>query len=213
MSYDKTYSETDYVFGIKPEKTLIDFVSIIPKTKPVLDIGAGQGRNSIFLANESFLVDAIDPSKVAINTLSQTAIKEKYAITTQQVDFKNFNPESKYSAILVFGLIQILDWKSISILLDKIENWLAKDGFIFITGFSVNDASFSKYKKNWTSLGKNSFTDNHGNFRTFLEPNEILTLFNNYTIVHHWEGLGSKHRHGNSPEEQHALIELVIQKK
>jgi len=92
-------------------------------------------------------------------------------------------------------------------LLDKLDKRLSKDGLIFITGFSVKDTSFFKYKRNWTTVGENSFTDNKGNYRTFLKPNEILNLFKNYNIIHHWEGLGLKHKHGNSSYEQHELIE------
>ncbi|MCF6270603.1 MAG: hypothetical protein L3J41_12890 [Melioribacteraceae bacterium] len=99
-----------------------------------------------------------------------------------------------YSAILIFGLIQILDWKSINTLVSKIDKWTSKGSLIFITAFSKKDASYIKYKKEWNEVGKNSFSDNDANYRTFLETNEIPNLFKKYNLIYHWEGLGAKHQ-------------------
>ncbi len=213
-TYDKTYSRTNFVFGVNPEKTLVQFETEISKSTPVLDIGSGQGRNAIFLAKKGFKVDAIDTSKVAVKSLSKLSEEENYAIKATQSSFKEFNPKNvKYSAVLIFGLIQILDWESIHLLIKKVNKWTTKGSLIFITGFSTKDISFNRFKTEWKIIKKNSFKNNNGVYRTFLEPNEILSLFKNHTILHHWEGLGPKHQHGNNPIEQHEMIELVIQKK
>jgi hypothetical protein len=63
----------------------------------------------------------------------------------------------------------------------------------------------------WDSIGKHSFGDGQGNLRTYLEAGQILDLFVDYRVVHHWEGLGPEHRHGDGPLERHALIEAVFQ--
>ena len=39
-----------------------------------------------------------------------------------------------------------------------------------------------------------------------------LDVAHSYKIIHQWEGLGRKHRHGNNPIEQHAMIELVMER-
>jgi len=46
-------------YRLKPNTTLEKFLPLIPKGR-ALDIGAGQGRNSIFLAKNGFEVEAID---------------------------------------------------------------------------------------------------------------------------------------------------------
>ncbi|RUT73361.1 class I SAM-dependent methyltransferase [Ancylomarina longa] len=214
MIYDKTYSNTENVFGIHPETILEKYVHKLEKTRPVLDIGIGQGRNSFFLAKKGFQVDGIDLSEVAIESVLSISKKEKFQIKTYQKSFHEFVPKSTpYSAILVFGLIQILDWKSIHALIDRINQWTQKNSLVFITAFSIKDTSYKKYSKEWKAIGKNSFCDNNENYRTFLEPNEIVELFKNYNSIHHWEGLGPEHKHGDSPIEQHHLIELVLEKK
>jgi hypothetical protein len=106
-----------------------------------------------------------------------------------------------------------LDRDSIHTLIDSINQWTQKGSLIFITAFSTNDATFKKYSTGWKKIGKNSFSDNNDNYRTFLEPNEVVELFKDYKVLYHWEGLGPKHQHGNSPIEQHDLIELILEKE
>lgn len=213
MKYDKTYKEIKHFFGSEPEEILKRYYNKINKTKPVLDIGAGQGRNSFFLAQEGFIVEAIDPSRISIETIDEVAKRENYKINTYQKSFNEFSyNNSPYSAILVFGLLQILDLKSITLLKSLIDKHTTNGSLVFITAFSISDDSFEKYEKEWNKKGVYSFCDDNGNYRTFFETSELKKLFENYNIIHQWEGLGKKHRHGNSPLEQHSMIELVMEK-
>lgn len=213
MSYDQTYQQNQHVFGAEAENILKHFVKAIDISHPVLDIGIGQGRNAFFLAEKGYSVDGIDPSSVSVKTVKERAEKEGLPLRAYRSGYKDFTPEAMpYSAVLVFGLIQILDWDSIHLLISKLDEWTQKGSLIFVTAFSTKDVSYEKYNREWHAAGKNSFADAHGNFRTFLEENEILDLFRNYRILHHWEGTGPVHRHGDGPEEQHEMIELVVKK-
>ena len=213
MTYDETYSNTKAAFGTEPETVLINHFHKLDKSKPVLDIGAGQGRNAFFLAREGFTVDAIDPSKVATETISAIAAQEGLSIHTHQCGFDKFVPHVDfYSGILIFGVIQILSWEDIGLLLEKIKHWTRKTSLVFITGFTVADSSFVRYSQTWKTIGKNSFADEQGNLRTYLEAGEVLDLFSEYKVVYHWEGVGHEHRHGNSPIECHAMTEVVLQR-
>jgi SAM-dependent methyltransferase len=61
-SFDAAYSSSDRYFGDGPEKLLTEYSGILDPGRPVLDVGAGQGRNALYLAGAGFEVDAIDPS-------------------------------------------------------------------------------------------------------------------------------------------------------
>jgi cyclopropane fatty-acyl-phospholipid synthase-like methyltransferase len=213
MSYDETYKNTKNTFGAEPEPILINYYHRMSKFQPVLDIGAGQGRNALFLAREGFTVDAIDPSQVAIETISALAAQEGLSIHSHQCGFDKFVPQVDfYSGILVFGIIQILPWEGINLLREKIKQWTRQGSFVFITGFTIADASFVRYSQTWKTIGENSFAGEQGNLRTYLEAGEILKLFSEYEVVYHREGLGPEHRHGDSPIERHAMTEVVLQR-
>jgi len=214
MQYDKEYINDANVFGMEPETVLKNYYHKINNSLPVLDLGAGQGRNSLFLARKGFVVDAVDPSETAIKTISIKAGEKNLSINTYQYNFDEFIPSIDcYSSILIFGLIQILSRESIELLLTKINEWTKKKSLVFITGFTTLDTSFSKYAQKWNEIGVNSFTGDGSSIRTYLEPNEILSMFHNHKVIHHREGMGPKHRHGNGPLEQHAMVEAVFQKQ
>jgi tellurite methyltransferase len=212
MDYNLYYKTNADVFGKTPEKILVDYAKLISKECPVLDIGAGQGRNTIYLSKLGYEVDAIDPSSVSINLMKEIKKAEKLNFNTFNTDFKNFTSNKNYSAVLVFGLIQILDRDEIELLKNKISSWLKKDGLLFITSFLVSDDSHERIRNESKEIGKNSYLRPDGEKRTFFEPNEIMKLFQEYKSVYYWEGLGPEHRHGNRPVEKHALVGAVFQK-
>ena len=67
--YDKHYKSQNY-FG-KPYKQLIDFFANYQPKGVVLDLGCGQGRDSLAIAKLGYQVFAVDHSKVGINQLQQ----------------------------------------------------------------------------------------------------------------------------------------------
>jgi len=208
--FDANYSRFDNYFGNFPEDILIKYVDKIPAGSHVLDIGAGQGRHSVYLAEEGCFVDAVDSSETAIEILKKFRHGKINYIQTDVSKFQS--PSNYYSAILLFGIIQILTPKEINNLVDNTKLWIKNGGLIFVTAFGKDDDIYKNCKKSWKEIEKNSFESDDNRVRTFLDKNEILSLFSGFEIIHHWEGLGKKHRHGDGPVEQHSMIELVARK-
>jgi 2-polyprenyl-3-methyl-5-hydroxy-6-metoxy-1,4-benzoquinol methylase len=209
--YDQAYRDIPDYFGDKPTEILTDYYQSIAKTRPVLDVGAGQGRNSLFLARHGFTVDAIDPSPVGLEMADKVAAKEKLPITTYPVGFENFRADNApYSAILLFGVIQVIPRDKVDLLVQDIRRWLGNSGLVFIAAFSTEDPSYEESVAGHESIGKNSFITGDGDYHTYLEPNEILTVFPGFSPVYHYEGMGPIHRHGNRQPHQHAEIIAVL---
>jgi tellurite methyltransferase len=211
MDYDDYYQINKNAFGTQPENILVNHTPLIPRKFPVLDVGAGQGRNTVYLSKLGFLVDAIDPSSVSVRMMEELKARENLNFKTFHADFKDFSIERKYSTVLVFGLLQILDWDEITLLKNKISKWLREGGLLFITSFTVEDDSHHRIMETSKEIGKNSYLKPSGEKRTFFEKGEVRNLFQEFTALHYWEGLGSEHRHGNSPIERHAMVEAVFQ--
>src|SRR4030042_3276811 len=124
MKFEKVYSNVKRVFGTNPEMILKNHYYLIDRNYPVLDIGAGQGRHSIFLAKRGYDVHAIDPSKAACETIKEIASSKAFPIKVFKKRFDTFQPNVKnYSAILLFGLIQVLKWDEIKFLVTKLKKW------------------------------------------------------------------------------------------
>ena len=150
---------------------------------------------------------------MAIDTVTSEATREGLPIFAQQAVFESYVPQAPgYWAVLLFGLIQMLRWEAIGSLIIRVKQWTMKEGLVFVTVFSREDPSYDFYSREGRPLGRNSFITAAGDIRTFLEPDEILDLFRDFSALHHWEGMGPVHRHGHGPEERHARIEAVFQK-
>lgn len=98
-TYDKYY-ETENLFGA-PYPELLDFYTKLPVRGKLLDIGCGQGRDSIPLAQLGFEVTGIDNSVVGIAQLNEVARKEDLPLTGLVADIYT------YAGFEAFGFILI----------------------------------------------------------------------------------------------------------
>jgi cyclopropane fatty-acyl-phospholipid synthase-like methyltransferase len=170
----------------------VQFADRLKPGSVVLDIGAGQGRNARFLAARGYTVHALEPSCVAAATLEDVNV---FCST-----FERFEPPvSAYAGILVFGLIPDLYPDAIRALLDRIDAWGEHGTIVWVTAFTTEDPACEHNRATGAASG-----------RTYLEPGQILSMFEQYTVLHHHEGLGPEHRHGDGPPERHGMCEAVL---
>ncbi|MFC2135393.1 class I SAM-dependent methyltransferase [Bacteroidota bacterium] len=214
MDYETSYKKVKNVFGKNPETILRNNYHLIEREGPVLDIGAGQGRHTIFLAKRGYKVDAIDCVKASGEIIGEIADTKNLSVNCYVKKFNTFKTkEDYYSAILIFGLIQDLKWDAIKLLSTRLKTWTKKDSLIFVTCWSVNDPALIKNINKWKKIGRNSYKNSNGGVNTYLEKDEILKLFKEYDKIHHWEGLGPIHRHGDGPPERHGRVEAIFRRK
>ena len=126
-------------------------------------------------------------------------------------DARSFVPAQSLSAILLFGIFQFLSKTDIRLLVSRIRDWTAVGGLVFVTAFPTEDRGIKMLSEEWKEAEPNSFQNGRGDVQTWLEPEEILTLFQGAKVLHHREGPGKWHRHGNGSLEQHSMIEAVFQ--
>lgn len=99
LSYDKHY-QTENLFG-EPYPELMSFFSEYPKNGKVLDLGCGQGRDSIPLARLGFDVTGIDNSKVGIEQMNQIAKTENLKLNGIIADIFEFDNFAEYNFVLL----------------------------------------------------------------------------------------------------------------
>lgn len=212
--YDFLYSKNKQYFGDHPENLLRDYFKMCDKNDRVLDIGIGQGRNSRFLLHQGYSVDGIDISSVAIENLNKLKKAEDLNLNLFNMSFEDFKcPPKVYSAVMVFGLFQVLSEEQSYNLAQLIRKWLKKNGVVFVSGFTTNEMAFRPQDESWEKVSENHYHDGNGNFRTFMDIEEAMSKFKRFKPIYQWEGYGERHTHGTEQIEQHHMYEFIIQKQ
>lgn len=93
--WDQRYSGDDLVYGEAPNDFLVQMADRFSKTGHALDIGAGEGRNALFLASLGLGVLAVDQSAVGMQKAQRRAQERGLKLRVQAVDLQHFDAEPR----------------------------------------------------------------------------------------------------------------------
>lgn len=138
IKWDKKYTTTPKLLEDRtPSNKLQNIIKII-KGKKALEVACGSGRNSIYLAQNGFDVDAYDISEIALDSLKEKGYQN---ITTQQIDLDGFTPQNNTYDLIV--MTNFLDRN----LIPKLLQALKPQGVLFIETY-MNHPSNTKPNSN-----------------------------------------------------------------
>jgi ubiquinone/menaquinone biosynthesis C-methylase UbiE len=165
VSYWNAYYRGD--FAPKPPSDFSQFVlEHIEPGKTLIDLGCGNGRDSVFFCHNGLKVTAVDSSKEAIDSLDETL--PILAICDDFVTTKAFDAHS-YDYCYARWTIHAISQTQQDELLPNIYRSLKRGGLFFSESRSINDEKCGQGKP----LGEHEYIcDNH--YRRFLDPEALL---------------------------------------
>lgn len=195
------------------QDVLVKFLDLIPKGR-ALDIGAGAGRNSIFLAKNGFKVEAIDKIADGLKKCRNFAKKHNLPIKTKLCDVRKFEfKKNKYSLIIARASLDFLKKSEIESIVSKIKKSLIPKGFVYFVVFSIKDPFYRKIKKlGLEEVEKNTFyLPKYRTYRHFFTQKELKGMVRGFKIIH----LKRKRKKDTGPIKPHFhnIIEIIAQKK
>ncbi|MFP5385118.1 MAG: class I SAM-dependent methyltransferase [Bacteriovoracia bacterium] len=103
--WNTRYAEYDSVYGTSPNDFLRDQVHCLPQQGKILCLAEGEGRNALFLAQNGFIVTAVDFSEKAIEKLQRRSKELNLSIQTVVADLNDFEMgSSEWDGIVsIFG--------------------------------------------------------------------------------------------------------------
>ena len=128
-SFDNTYTEKPGMFG-HPYKELQDYFNGYPSKGTLLDLGCGQGRDSIFLASIGYQVTAVDSSEVGVKQMMSQAQSQGVKIDGIVADVQNFKLEEKFDVVLFDMLLHAFEEPQQVELLKKFADTLTQKGIL-----------------------------------------------------------------------------------
>ena len=130
--WDRRYLDGSYADRSWPSAYLDSLLSLndsLPKGGRALDLACGRGRNSIFLARNNFLVDAIDISPVALRYAVQESIKSNLSINWVLADLMEKKLPMRGQITASYDLIVMFRFVS-NDLLESLVSMLAPNGVL-----------------------------------------------------------------------------------
>jgi 2-polyprenyl-3-methyl-5-hydroxy-6-metoxy-1,4-benzoquinol methylase len=151
--------------------------------KKALELACGSGRNTIYLAQNGFTVDALDIAKIALDTLDNYAheLGLDNNINTKLVDLdaNTFEKES-YDLVVMTNFLD-------RVLITDVKTSLKVGGVFFIETY-MQDSSNNKPNSNQDYL---------------LKSDELKEIFKDYEIIYYNE-------FDNEPTEMYQMRKQVV---
>jgi tellurite methyltransferase len=135
----EVFSKKGYNFNFTVDKELINDILELKKEGKVLDLGCGEGGNSLELAKRGFDVTCIDISKTAVQNIKEFAKKNKIKINVICADIEKYNLIQKYDVIIGTGTFHFFTKEVVDRLIKKIRESTKKGGVNIFNVFLEGD--------------------------------------------------------------------------
>jgi len=184
-----------------------------PAGARVLEIGIDHGRHILPLARRGLRVTGVSSDAEAVAAVRGCAEREGLPVEIWEGDFSDFQTDEPFQVVMVFDVLQTLTRSAGAGLIYRVTHWLRTGGLLLLTALHVDDPCYDVCRAGWQRIGLHSFRNAAGDVRTFLARREILDLLPGWEIVHHHEGMGPAHTHGQAAPERHGVVELVVRRR
>jgi tellurite methyltransferase len=134
--WETTYADLDAKSFGDASREILELIPLLPPEAKVLDLGCGDGRNAIPLAQAGFTVTAIDISEAGIRKLDTISAREELPIHCSVADMTAFAYPEEYDLIISHGCLHFVDRSQWEEMIEKFKAHTAPFGFNVITVFT-----------------------------------------------------------------------------
>jgi SAM-dependent methyltransferase len=196
-TWNRRFGADGFLFGTEPNAWLREHAGVWPAGARVLCVADGEGRNSVWLAQQGLRVDAFDVSEVGVAKARQWAARQGVAVDFQVADVDGFAwPEAAYDGVAAI-FVQFADPALRARLFAAMAASLRPGGVLVLQGYTPRQL---EYRTGGPPYLSHLYTE--ALLREAFAGLEFLTLRDYEAEVH--EGSG---HHGRS-----ALIGLVARR-
>ena len=165
--WDQKYSRPSFIFGKTPAKFLAENFDYLKESSSVLDMGMGEGRNAVFLAQKGHMVTGVDISSVAIKKSYMLAKEFGVKIKGVVASLESYKiPKESFDAVICFYYV---DRK----LIKKMMSWLKPGGVLFYEAFTLKQRDIKGHRKDPISY--------------YLKEQELLSMFTGMRVLKYEE--------------------------
>ena len=148
--YEKCYEGDEYYWGLEPAPFLDELLEIhggCPSELKVLDIGCGEGKDAVYMAERGCKVTAFDITESGIRKTKLLAAKKGIKLNAFVADINDFDIEDKFDIVYSTGTIQYLFDNNIDSFFEKIKSIVNVGGYVYFNVFV--DKPFLELPPDW----------------------------------------------------------------
>ncbi|MBD3401402.1 methyltransferase domain-containing protein [candidate division GN15 bacterium] len=204
--FDEFYDETKLSFGAEPSAWLREQVEAGLPGGRALDLGCGDGRNTLFLLAHGYEVTAIDLSQVGLDKLVSLARRQGNAdrLTTVQSDVRDFTfPTDHFDMVVAVTLFDHLPGDDVRPVIHRAIASLKDDAILFVKAHTTEDPGHAR------EAGASELSDM---IHHYFAPNELLDLTKDTCRVIRYEELREEDTTHGRPHD-HAFAYLLAKKR
>lgn len=203
MDFDYFYSKQKSYFGESPSDGLVAMLKEYDvNIGKALDIGAGEGRNSIYLAQLGFNVTSIEPTKDGSNKIIDKANKLNLKINVLNCDYLTDDTNEKYDFIIAGTSLDHMEKKYLDKAIEKLKESLNLGGLVYIVVFTRDDPGYLRQLDNASECS--DF------IKHYFAKNELKEYFKDFDILYYDEYIKADNSHGKP--HIHGKAKLIARK-
>ena len=148
-NYEKWYEGNDYYWGVEPGDFLEELIRLCPPSSgiKVLDIGCGEGKDAVYMAQKGYDVTAFDLTENGIRKTLALAGEKGVSVNAYVDDINTFEAQGQFDIIYSTGTVQYLFDGNKKEFFDKIEKMTKPGGIVYFNVFV--EKSFLELPPDW----------------------------------------------------------------
>ena len=205
--FDEFYLQHEGLsLGDIPSEELTEYLRDRNVTGYALDIGCGDGRDSLPLAEYGLFVTSLDISEVAIDKLNTFALSRGLGerISTIITDIRLWDYPSNYFDVVISATsLDHIPAEQIEGVVEKITGSIKRGGILFVEVHTTEDPGCD---------GEGPVSELASQIKHYFEPNELLRLFMpSFHILRYEDKLEWDYDHGEP--HLHGFATLLARRK
>ena len=183
--WEASFLSKTEMFGLEPSLQAVKALKSFQEQniKNIVELGAGLGRDTIFFAQNSIHVEALDYSNASIESITNKLkklnltefIKTKVFDVRQKIPFKDNSIEGCYSHMLYCMALSNFDLENLN---NEICRILKPGGINIYTARHTDDGDY----KNGIHIGENLY-ENDGFIVHFFSKEKVNQLSKNFRVL------------------------------